>query len=78
MEHSGTPGDRVNFTKMLASIKAALDTLTRSTGKSYGLTAALPCNPDNIANIEVEKLTTILTEVRISGEKSVCEILLSS
>ena len=48
---------------MLAAIKAALETLTRSTGKDYGLTAALPCNPDNIANIEVSKLTTILTEV---------------
>lgn len=68
MDHSGTPGDRVNFTRILASIKAALDTLTTSTGKNYGLTAALPCNPDNIANIEVEKLTTILTEVRINGE----------
>ena len=48
---------------MLAAIKAALETLTRSTGKVYGLTAALPCAPKNIANIEVEKLTTVLTEV---------------
>ena len=50
---------------MLAAIKAALETLTRSTGKVYGLTAALPCNPDNIANIEVGKISTILTEFNL-------------
>jgi len=64
-EHSGLPSDKENFTKMLAAIQAALGMLTRSTGKVYGLTAALPCNPDNIANIEVGKLTTILTEFNL-------------
>ena len=64
-DHSGTPGDKLNFTKLLAAIKAALETLTRSTGKVYGLTAALPCNPDNIANIEVGKISTILTEFNL-------------
>ena len=48
---------------MLAAIRAALETLTRSTGKVYGLTAALPCAPSNIENLEVGKLTTLLTEV---------------
>jgi chitinase len=61
-EHSGTPADTVNFTKMLAAIRAALEQLTRTTGKSYGLTAALPCAPKNIANIEVEKINSYLTE----------------
>jgi len=64
-DHSGTPADKENFTKMLAAIKAALDMHTRSTGKYYGLTAALPCNPDNIANIEVGKITSILTEFNL-------------
>lgn len=50
---------------MLQSIKYALEQLTRTTGKVYGLTAALPCNPDNIANIEVEKVATILTEFNL-------------
>ncbi len=48
---------------LLAAVKYALETLTGTTGKVYGLTAALPCNPANINNIEVEKLATILTEV---------------
>ncbi|KAL7550058.1 hypothetical protein ACHAWF_016881 [Thalassiosira exigua] len=61
-EHSGTPADTVNFTKMLTAIRAALEQLTRTTGKSYGLTAALPCAPKNIAYIEVEKLNSYLTE----------------
>ena len=65
MDHSGTPADRENFTHLLTALKYALETLTGTTGKVYGLTAALPCNPVNINNIEVEKLTTILTEVRL-------------
>lgn len=48
---------------LLAAVKYALETLTGTTGTVYGLTAALPCNPANINNIEVEKLATILTEV---------------
>lgn len=64
-DHSGTPADKENFTKMLTAIKYALEMLTRTTGKVYGLTAALPCNPDNIANIEVEKIATILTEFNL-------------
>ncbi|EED94417.1 hypothetical protein THAPSDRAFT_261895, partial [Thalassiosira pseudonana CCMP1335] len=63
--HSGTPADTVNFTKMLGAIRAALDILTRTTGKEYGLTAALPCNPDHIANLEVSNLISILTEFNL-------------
>lgn len=51
---------------LLTALKYALETLTGTTGKVYGLTAALPCNPANINNIEGEKLTTILTEVSLS------------
>ena len=64
-DHSGTPADKDNFTKMLAAIKAELGMLTMTTGKHYGLTAALPCNPDNIENIEVGKITSILTEFNL-------------
>ncbi|KAL3768546.1 hypothetical protein ACHAWO_011501 [Cyclotella atomus] len=61
-EHSGTPADKVNFTKMLQAIRAALDLLTKTTGKVYGLTAALPCNPQHIGNIELPNLLNTLTE----------------
>jgi len=64
-DHSGTPADKENFTKMLSAIRAALEMKTRETGKVYGLTAALPCNPTNIENIEVGKLTSILTEFNL-------------
>lgn len=65
-EHSGTPADKVNFTKMLQAIRAALDLLTKTTGKVYGLTAALPCNPQHIGNIEVPNLLNTLTEWNLS------------
>jgi len=64
-DHSGTPADKENFTRMLMAIKAGLEMLTRKTGKVYGLTAALPCNPNNIENIEVGKLTSVLTEFNL-------------
>jgi len=64
-EHSGLPTDKENFTKMLAAIKFNLEMLTRTTKKEYGLTAALPCSPSNIANIEVENIATILTEFNL-------------
>jgi len=38
-DHSGTPDDTVNFTKLLATIRAKLDDLGAATGRFYGLTA---------------------------------------
>jgi chitinase len=64
-DHSGTPADAENFTLLLAAIKAALEGHTRETGKVYGLSAALPCAPDNIANIEVDKLVHVLSEFNL-------------
>jgi len=64
-EHSGTIYDKENYTKLLLAIKYRLDNLSRETGKSYGLTAALPCNPQHIDNIEVDKLANILTEFNL-------------
>mmetsp|Transcript_18470 Transcript_18470/g.38287 ORF Transcript_18470/g.38287 Transcript_18470/m.38287 type:complete len:838 (+) Transcript_18470:89-2602(+) len=63
--HSGTPADTENFTKMLSAVRAALDILTRTTGKPYGLTAALPCAPDNVNKIEVSKLVGVMTEFNL-------------
>jgi chitinase len=65
VDHSGTPDDRENYTKLLQAIRYRLDNLTRQTGKTYGLTAALPCNPKHIDNLEVDKLANILTEFNL-------------
>jgi GH18 family chitinase len=64
-DHSGTPNDKENYTKLLQAIRYRLDNLSRETGKSYGLTAALPCNPQHMDNIEVNKLANILTEFNL-------------
>ena len=65
VDHSGTPADTENFTKLLTAIRAGLEGHTRETGKVYGLTAALPCNPDNIKNIQVDKLIHVLSEFNL-------------
>ncbi|KAL3775108.1 hypothetical protein ACHAW5_001511 [Stephanodiscus triporus] len=64
-DHSGTPADTENFTRMLTAIRAALELHSRETGRVYGLTAALPCAPENIANIEVGKLVHVLSEFNL-------------
>eukprot|EP00970_Alexandrium_tamarense_P001266 scaffold131_cov206-Alexandrium_tamarense.AAC.6 len=64
-DHSGTPADTENFTLFLQAIRDALDVLGQSTGRFYGLTAALPCGPDKIEKIQVEKITNILTELNL-------------
>lgn len=63
-DHGGTPDDKDNFTLLLQIVRAELDTLYPLTGKRYGLTAALPCGPSNIDNIDVEMVSAILDEVR--------------
>jgi chitinase len=63
--HSGTPEDKENYTLFLKAIRDHLDALEAETGKFYGLTAALPCGPDNIANIETEYVKDLLTEFNL-------------
>ena len=46
-------------------VRAALDKLTMETGKRYGLTAALPCGPNHIANIDIPHLNTVLDEFHL-------------
>ena len=64
-DHSGTPADTVNFTLLLQAVRAQLDALEQATGRSYGLTAALPCGPDKIDKIQVGQIATILTELNL-------------
>jgi chitinase len=64
-EHSGNPDDKQNFNLLLDDVREALDALEKKTGKRYGLTAALPCGPDHIANIDVPHLNTVLDEFHL-------------
>eukprot|EP00956_Cyclotella_meneghiniana_P034342 scaffold103880_cov54-Cyclotella_meneghiniana.AAC.3 len=63
--HSGTPADKENYTYFLKAIRDALDALEAETGKFYGLTAALPCGPDLINNIETDNVKHSLTEFNL-------------
>ncbi len=64
-DHSGTPEDTVNFTLFLQAIRDALDTLGQSKGRYFPLSAALPCGPDKIADIQVDKIKDILDELNL-------------
>ena len=64
-DHSGTPADTINFTLLLQAVKSKLDLLGFLRGQSYGLTAALPCGPDKIEKIQVDKIKDLLTELNL-------------
>ena len=64
-DHSGTEADTVNYSLFLKEIRDKLDELGDETGRFYGLTAALPCGPDLIAKIEVDKVKDYLTELNL-------------
>lgn len=63
--HSGTPADKGNFNLLLRDISMELDKLSQETGRSYGLTAALPCGPSNIGNIDITTVADYLTEFNL-------------
>ena len=64
-DHMGTPGDKQNYSLFLLEIRNALDALGKKNGRVYGLTAALPCGPANMANIEIDVVSNILTELNL-------------
>ncbi|KAL3788754.1 hypothetical protein HJC23_012310 [Cyclotella cryptica] len=64
-DHSGTPEDTVNFTLFLQAIRDALDVLGQSKGRYFPLSAALPCGPDKIADIQVDQIKDILDELNL-------------
>jgi len=64
-EHSGTAADKENFNLLLDDVRAALDTLGAETGRYYPLTAALPCGPSNIDNIDIAHAATRLDELNL-------------
>ncbi len=63
--HSGTEADTVNYSLLLQDIRTALDDLGQQTGRFYGLTAALPCGPELINNIQIDVVSDILTELNL-------------
>jgi chitinase len=64
-DHSGTPADTVNYTYFLQAIRDALDKLGQAKGRYFPLTAALPCGPDKIEKIQVDKIKDILDELNL-------------
>ena len=64
-DHGGTPDDTESFNLLLRDIREALDKLQEETGKFYGLTAALPCGPSNIDNIDIPTISKYLTEFNL-------------
>jgi chitinase len=64
-DHGGTPGDAENFNLLLRDVRAALDDLGAETDKTYGLTAALPCGPSNIENVDVAAVSGYLSELNL-------------
>ena len=64
-DHMGTPEDKQNYTLLLQEIRNALDALGKKNGRVYGLTAALPCGPNHMDNIEIGVVSKILTELNL-------------
>lgn len=65
VDHSGTPQDTDNFRLLLDDVRASLDSLGSQTGRFYGLTAALPCGPSNIANMDIAHVAKTLTQLNL-------------
>jgi len=63
--HKGTKDDKYTYTLFLAEIRKELDELGRTNNKHYKLTAALPCGPDKITNIQVDQIKDILDEFNL-------------
>ena len=63
--HSGTPADTENFKLLLNDVRAKLDELGSETGRFYGLTAALPCGPQHIDNMDIVHVGNTLSELNL-------------
>jgi len=64
-EYPVSKDDTNNYNLLLRDIRLKLDELGQRTGKVYGLTAALPCGPDVIANIDIQTVAQYLTELNL-------------
>ena len=61
--HSGTSQDKENFNQLIDEVREKLNVLSTQTGKYYGLTAALPCGPSHIANMDIPHVASVLDEL---------------
>jgi chitinase len=64
-EHQGTPQDTQNFNLLLQEVRNKLDSLSMSTGKKYGLSAAVSCDPEQIAKYDVPFISNVLSEINV-------------
>ena len=55
----------MNFTLLLKSVRSHLDRLGSTTNRHYPLTAALPCGPDKIADIQLDQIGAYLDEFNL-------------
>ncbi|WP_354640069.1 glycosyl hydrolase family 18 protein [Kitasatospora camelliae] len=62
--HTGnhsSPGDKQNFTLLMAEFRAQLDAQGKADGKTYATAAAVGAGQDKIMNVETDKLGPYLT-----------------
>ncbi len=64
-DHSGTPQDTANYNLLLQEIKKELALHGAITGKYYELTAALPCGPSIIDNIDIGTVKDLLDQFNL-------------
>lgn len=64
-EHQGTPADTQNFNLLLQEVRSKLDAHSTVTGKKYGLSAAVSCDPVQIAKYDVPYISNVLSEVNV-------------
>ncbi|KAL7472651.1 hypothetical protein ACHAXS_013011 [Conticribra weissflogii] len=64
-EHSGTENDIITFSLLLEDVRAELDKLEDETGQYYKLTAALPCGPHHMININIPHINSVLDELNV-------------
>jgi chitinase len=76
VDHSGTPQDRDNFKLLLNDVRSKLDELGAQTGKFYGLTAALPCGPDHISNMDIAHVASTLSQLNLMTYGEFLQLLL--
>ena len=55
--------DKMNFNLLLDEVRLKLNEWGSTTGKTYGLTAALPCGPSNIDDIDIPHISAVVDEI---------------
>jgi chitinase len=54
-----------NYTSLLSEVRLALNQEERVNGRSFGLTATLPCDHENMVNIDIGLLDSVLSEFNL-------------